>query len=309
MHINSTIARQLDIELPSPIQAFAPDWPGAERLSIHIKRDDLIHPVVSGNKWRKLSGVFSDPTSLPREVVSFGGGFSNHLHALGYCCNKLKIPMTALVRGDYTKQPTPMLSDLARWGMRIQYVTKREYNRRHDNDYINALHQTYPAATIIPEGGSQQLALAGVQQILRETPQGYDVVMCPVASGATLAGLITALRPEQQAIGIAVLKGVGYLESLVEQFLPDDYRRDWCIEHHFHHGGYAKSSESLSAFIETTQAQYQIPLEPVYSGKLFFALKALIAHNYFVKGTKILVLHTGGLQGARNTVISDHQNV
>lgn len=305
MHINSSTARQLDIELPSPIQAFTPDWAGAEHVSIHIKRDDLIHPVVSGNKWRKLSAVFSDTTSLPREIVSFGGGYSNHLHALGYCCNKLKIPMTALVRGDYTKQPTPMLNDLTRWGVSIQYVTKLEYNRRHEDDYLNALRQTYPAATIIPEGGSQQLALSGVQQILCETPQEFDIVISPVASGATLAGLITALRPEQRAIGIAVLKGVGYLESLVEQFLPEDDRRDWCIEHHFHHGGYAKSSESLTAFIQTTQAQYQLPLEPVYSGKLFYALKTLIADNYFTKGTKILVLHTGGLQSARNALCSN----
>lgn len=294
-----TIAQHLNIALPSPVQRFKPDWPGAEKVNIYIKRDDLIHPVVSGNKWRKLSGLFAHADTLPREIISFGGGFSNHLHALGYCCAQLNIPFTAMVRGDYSQHPTPMLQDLASWGVTIRYITKLEYHRRHDPAYLTYLQNLYPLATIVPEGGSQQLALAGVQQTLLESKQAFDVVMSPVASGATLAGLITALTPKQHALGIAVLKGVGYLESLVEQFLPEDCCSNWQIEHAFHHGGYAKSGSELTAFINTVWERYQLPLEPVYSGKVFFALKVLLAQNKFAEGTNLLIVHTGGLQGAR----------
>lgn len=299
-HFN--VAQKLGIKLPTPLQSFSPDWPGAERVSIHIKRDDLMHPVVSGNKWRKLSGVFSGPATLPNAILSFGGGFSNHLHALGYCCHQLNIPFTAVVRGDYSANPTPMLRDLINWGTRIRYVNRIEYSQRHDHDYLNQLRLAHPDTTLIPEGGSQQAALTGVQSVITETEHNFDVVICPVASGATLAGLITALKPQQRAMGIAVLKGVGYLESLVEQFLPA--RTDnWHIEHDFHHGGYAKTSAPLLTLIQSVSEQHPLPLEPVYSGKVFFALKSLLASHFFAQGSRILVLHTGGLQGARSTKV------
>ena len=141
-----------------------------------------------------------------------------------------------------------------------------------------------------------------MQSVITETEHNFDVVICPVASGATLAGLITALKPQQRAMGIAVLKGVGYLESLVEQFLPA--RTDnWHIAHDFHHGGYAKTSAPLLTLIQSVSEQHQLPLEPVYSGKVLFALKSMLASHVFAQGTRILVLHTGGLQGARSTKV------
>lgn len=284
--------------LPSPLIQIYPDWPEADKLTILVKRDDLIHPVISGNKWRKLRPLLNQPDKSFTGVVSFGGGFSNHLHALGYLCASRHIPFVAIVRGNYTDNPTPMLRDLHSWGATIRYVTKQEYRDRTDPVYLDALKRSYPNYTIIPEGGSQKDALQGVAEIVGELPSSVDCILSPVASGATLAGLSTAIQDHQQALGIAVLKGEGYLESLVSGLLPTPNSR-WKILHQYHHGGYAKTSESLLSFCKTFEEQTQIPVEPVYSGKMFFALKDMISGGFFESGKTVVALHTGGLQGAR----------
>ncbi|NVK57651.1 MAG: pyridoxal-phosphate dependent enzyme [Alteromonadaceae bacterium] len=314
-----TLSTRLGLSLPSPLTPFRPDWQGANTVSMWIKRDDLIHPVVSGNKWRKLSEqlqrYMQHQSSTQRHIISFGGGFSNHLHALGWCCWQLDIRFTAIVRGNYHATPTPMLKDLAQWRANIQYVTKAEYSRRHDQDYLNALQNKAPDALIIPEGGSQASALTGVRQLLTEIQQPFDTIIAPVASGATMAGIISGLTANQSALGIAVLNGVGYLENLVAQFLPDFSKRhqqnetlpaqQWQILHQFHHGGYAKRTPALIALCEESLQAHQLAVEPVYSGKVFYAVKQLLGEGYFAPGENIVILHTGGLQGNRSDPASD----
>lgn len=287
-----------ELNVPSPVVPLVVDWHGAENLSLSIKRDDCIHPIISGNKWRKLADIFLQMTAPPPRVLSFGGGFSNHLHALGYVCHRLGIPFTAIVRGDYSRTPPPMLRDLSQWHTDIQYVTKHEFRQRNTPAYTAALQARYPGAMLIPEGGSQRAALAGVSQLIREQPVPFDTVLCPVASGATLAGIISALTPDQHALGVGVLQGEGYLESLVTKLLPDA-PQNWHIEHRYTHGGYAKTSPELLGFCDDFERQTGIPVEPVYSGKLLFALKQMIAHGQFMAGHRLLIVHTGGLQGAR----------
>ena len=293
------LPRQLGLSLPSPLQRFTPDWPGAEKVTLWVKRDDLIHPIISGNKWRKLSQLLAENASTAQHIVSFGGGFSNHLHALGWCCHQLGIEFTALIRGNYSASPTPMINDLCHWQANIRYLTKLDYKKRDDPDYVEQLRQQYPQALIIPEGGSQQSALSGVQALLEECHTTFDQIVTPVASGATMAGLIAGSNESQQVLGIAVLNWVGYLENLVAQFLPETADRRWQILHHHHHGGYARTSSPLLDLCEEMRQRYAIPVEPVYSGKVFFAVKQLLAQGYFAAGQRILLLHTGGLQGAR----------
>lgn len=285
-------------ELPSPLTQIRPDWPGADALTILVKRDDLIHAVISGNKWRKLQSLLTPSTQHIAGVVSFGGGFSNHLHALGYLCAHRHIPFVAIVRGDYQENPTPMLRDLRDWGASIHFVNKQEYRQRIEPEYLHTLRTRYPGYRIIPEGGSQHEALNGIAALTEELPGNFDVILTPVASGATLAGLSMAMKPHQQAIGVAVLKGEGYLESLVSSLLPQP-NSSWKITHDYHHGGYAKSSAPLLSFCQSFEEEIQIPIEPVYSGKLFFALKQMIGDGFFPDGQTIIALHTGGLQGAR----------
>ncbi|WP_082768949.1 1-aminocyclopropane-1-carboxylate deaminase/D-cysteine desulfhydrase [Paraglaciecola hydrolytica] len=276
------------------------DWPNPHHCLLNIKRDDLIHPIISGNKWRKLK--YSLCHALENDcshIVSFGGGFSNHLHALAYCCKQLNIKFTAIVRGDYRANPSPMLQDLSQWQSDIHYVDKLTYQRREKPEYLALLQKEYPDAMIIPEGGSNTLALQGVAEIVNELSGHYDYIVAPVASGATLAGLIHATHQTScKILGIGVLKGEGYLEELVQQLLPQSYGH-WSINHEYHCGGYAKSNIELRDFCRDFYQQTQVDIEPVYSGKLFFALRHLIQQAYFPVNSRILALHTGGLQGAR----------
>lgn len=278
--------------------SFTPDWEGADQVEIKIKRDDLIHPVISGNKWRKLSSLLSSIPQGAKGIVSFGGGFSNHVHALAYCCKSLDLPFIAIIRGNYQQNLTPMLRDISAWGAQIIYIDRVTYQRRNDANYLNELSTQYKGYAIIPEGGSHIDAMQGVAKIVQEIEWNFDAIVTPVASGATLAGIAQSINADQQAIGIAVLKGEEYLESLVQNFMVHP-NNNWHIEHAFHHGRYAKITPELRSFCSELHKKYGIPTEGVYSGKLFFALKEMLAAGTFSQGQKILILHTGGMQGAR----------
>ncbi|GAA0855677.1 1-aminocyclopropane-1-carboxylate deaminase/D-cysteine desulfhydrase [Aliiglaciecola litoralis] len=315
----SWLESQLGICTPSPEQKLEIYCQNQHQVSVWVKRDDLLHPTISGNKWRKLQHALRhiDRTKV-HQVISFGGGHSNHLHALSYCCQQLKLPLLAMVRGNYSNSLTPTLNDMINWGTQIEYVDKLTYQQKDQSAFLQKLRMRFPESVIIPEGGSQQQALTGISTMVCELQNSYDVIIAPVASGATLAGLINE-QPKHgsDVIGIAVLKGQAYLEKLVERFVPQqsissnsNFKRktpNWHIEHDFHHGGYAKSPPDLVNFCQQFMQQTQIPIEPVYSGKLFFAIMQMIETNRFKPHQKILAIHTGGLQGAR-TNVDTHSN-
>lgn len=289
----------LALSLPSPMQTISPKWKGLREISLSVKRDDLIHPIISGNKFRKLRSTLTEMPDDVSTIVSFGGGFSNHIHALAYCCMKLNKKLVAYIRGNYPT-PTPMLEDISQWGAQIVFVTKAQYQRRHEPKYIYELNQKYPNAIVVPEGGSMQAALSGVADMVNETStMPPDFFISPVASGATLAGIASALHKDQKAIGVGVLKGEGYLEDLVRAFLPIQADKNWHIDHRFHFGGYAKNNDELINFCLEFNEQTGIAIEPVYSGKLFFALRHMIENGEFATGSHIVAVHTGGLQGNR----------
>ena len=287
-----------ELTIPSPLERFTPPWEGAERVTMYVKRDDAIHPIISGNKWRKLKYALQQVPHNARGIVSFGGGYSNHLHALGFVCAKLKVPFHAIIRGDYRQHPTPMINDLTDLGTSIHYVNKITYQRRHDLDYLQDLQAQFPNTVIIPEGGSQQAAIRGVQEMVQEITLPFDSIVAPVASGATLAGIVSSLSPSQTAHGIGVLKGEGYLESLVLQFLPKK-THPFTIHHQFHCGGYAKIPKYLADFCDEFNQSMPFKIEGVYSGKVFWALKHLLVTHAFAPRQRIIIVHTGGLQGAR----------
>lgn len=299
----TNLVNKFGIQAPSPLHAVTlPE--GNHGYSLYVKRDDLLHPIISGNKWRKLQGhLHKMQTSGMTKCISFGGGFSNHLHALGYCCKQLDIDLTAIVRGDYNHQLTPMLQDLAHWGATLTFVDRKTYQLRDDPNYLAQLSKTHPEANLIPEGGSDTLALSGVAALLDEIPNldHFDYLLCPVASAGTFAALAKGMKDRNsrcQLIGIAMLKGEGYLEELASRLLPNGFNLP-PILHRFHCGGYAKKPDYLEAFCQALTQSGEVPVEPVYSGKLFYALQQLTQAKYFPRGSAILALHTGGLQGAR----------
>ncbi|WJG08684.1 pyridoxal-phosphate dependent enzyme [Aliiglaciecola sp. LCG003] len=305
----SRLQRTLGISLPSAEVAISPAWHNEQHVRLWVKRDDLIHPIISGNKWRKLGLALQQiMQQKPCQIISFGGGYSNHLHALAYCCQQLQLPLRCIVRGDYSKNMTPMLTDIQQWGAKIEFVDKLTYSKRNDEDYLNRIKQQFDNPVIIPEGGSQQQALHGSAEIINELQQSYDYIVTPVASGGTMAGLVHGIdliaQVSSKILGIAVLKGQDYLEHLVKDLLPEAQNRSlsaqWQILHDYHCGGYAKKTPELISFCEDFYQDTHIKVEPVYSGKLFFALKQMIEQGYFPANSKILAIHTGGMQGNRN---------
>lgn len=301
--ILQSLSSTLKLNTPSPVQQLNLSWLGDDLPQVWVKRDDLIHPIISGNKWRKLKYALLEASqSHTKNLISFGGGFSNHLHALGYCCHHLGIHLTAIVRGDYTANPTPMLQDLHNWGVDIKYVDRKTYQKRNEAAYLAELAEYYQG-TVIPEGGSQHQALNGVSEVISELNEHYDYILCPVGSGGTLAGLIHGTQSMQtRLIGVAVLKGQEYLEDLVKELLPHPTNQaNWQINHQYHFGGYAKRNSELVEFCNQFSNQTGIEIEPVYSGKLFFALCDMLKQGAFSPQDKILAIHTGGLQGTRSS--------
>ncbi len=298
----------LEIVLPSPLQALKlaeSQWHNPNNCGVFVKRDDAIHPIISGNKWRKLTAqlryVLDNNIS---HVISFGGMYSNHLHSLSYCLNQMGVTFTAIVRGHQEAPSTPMLEDIRNWHTKVIFVDRVTYQQRTAEDYLAQLTTSYPDAYIIPEGGSHSLALNGVAEIVKELQAlSPDYILCPVASGGTLAGLVNT-NTKASCIGIGVLKGKGYLESEVSALLhTGDIQREpascWRILHDYHHGGYAKRNLELIEFCQQFELIQGITVEPTYSGKLMYAVRDLLANGYFTPNSTVVVLHTGGLQGAR----------
>ena len=295
--------------LPSPLEQITLPNSAAHNVDVWCKRDDLIHPIISGNKWRKLQQTFlSWQQTPPSHVISFGGAHSNHLHALAFCCAQVKIPFTAVVRGEYLKHQAlnPTLQDICDWQGKLHFVSKADYMRRTDADYIAQLKRLLKADINIPEGGSQQSALLGVSEIHQEIAQQeanlcFDYAILPVASGASLAGLVHENKAAtiKAFIGVAVLIGEHYLENLVARFLSERTHSPWKIEHDYHHGGYAKVTDDLLRFCENYNAMHSLQIEPVYSGKCFWAANEMIKEGKISPGSRVLLVHTGGLQGNR----------
>lgn len=289
------------LTLPSPWQPLT----GLPHADLWVKRDDLIHTIISGNKWRKLQGFMTQIRQQPpAKIISFGGGYSNHLHALAYLCHQLDIPFIAMVRGNYSLNMTPMLNDILNWQAQIHWLSKLEYQQKHHEHWLASKIPDLERCLVIPEGGSAITVHAGMYNLVAELPDNLDLLICPVASGGTMAGIIQALwqqRRKTRVMGIAVLKGLDYLEDLVLNLLSDAQAKHhpWQINHDFHFGGYAKTSEELSQFCHDFSQLTSVPLEPVYSGKVFFALQHMLLNGALPEHEKIAVLHTGGLQGKR----------
>lgn len=300
----AALATDLKLSLPSPLHEFQPNWNNPNHCQLYIKRDDLIHGIISGNKWRKLSHQLAHVVSQGyRGIVSFGGMHSNHLHALSYCCYKLGIPLTAIVRGHSSAPSTPTMDDMRQWNTQIELVDRLTYKMRSNHEYCRELLQKFPDHHLIPEGGSHELAIDGVSEIMDEIIIGLshtpDYVICPVGSGGTLAGLVSS-NTSTHCLGIAVLKGEGYLEEAVSTLLTkNSCNSEWLINHDYHFGGYGKRPNELQTFCDDSLSSLNLRIEPTYSGKLFYATRELLGQGYFKANSRIVLLHTGGLQGAR----------
>lgn len=284
---------------PSPLTQILDPALAAYPVELWLKRDDLLHPIVSGNKWRKLKYLLNHALILGCDtLISMGGAYSNHLHALAYAGHCLGLNTIGLIRGEQPAQLTPSLLDMQAWGMKLQFVSRSEYRQLRHYPHWQDLPELAANQYWIPEGGAQPLALQGVGELITEIDMAYDHLCVACGTGTTLSGMIAA-APKQAAItSFAVFKHAEFLNQDVARLLghPQD---NWQINHDYHGGGFAKSSAELLAFIDRFQQVTQIAIEPVYTGKMLFGIYDLLSKGYFQENQRIIAVHTGGLQGNR----------
>ncbi len=260
-----------------------------KKVRVLVQREDLIHPHVSGNKWRKLKYNFFEAQQKGyAKVLTFGGAFSNHIVATAAAAATMNMESIGLIRGKECFPLNPTLAQAKASGMSFQYIDREAYRVKSKIDW----GQNFPDFYIIPEGGTNALAVKGCEEIIQD--HDFDVVCCACGTGGTIAGIINSLKPQQKAVGFPVLKGADFLRDDIHQYVKN---ANWelCMDYHF--GGYAKVNENLIDFMNAFKKTHDIPLDPVYTGKLIFGVFDLIAKNYFSEETTILMIHTGGLQG------------
>ena len=267
-------------------------------IELWMKRDDLLHPIISGNKWRKLKFIIDHALySSADTLISMGGAYSNHLHALAYVGKALGLKTTGYIRGERPQTLTPTLADLQAWGMELNFVSRADYRLLRQYQGYYDLPGLQPGQYWLPEGGAQALALTGVAELVDEIDVDYDMLCAPCGTGATLAGMIAAAPRQVSVLGFAALKNAGFLTADVEALLPQP-ATNWQINLDYHFGGFATTTPELMAFIAGFEDKTGIALEPVYTGKMMYALYDLIA-KHRLKNLRIIAVHTGGLQGKR----------
>jgi len=271
-------------------------------IRLLMKRDDLIHTHISGNKWRKLKYNLREAVGQNHHtLLTFGGAYSNHIAATAFACHKAGLSSIGIIRGE--DDPTnPTLQFARENGMQLEFVSREEYRRKNDDDFLDSLEERFGRFFLIPEGGANGLGVRGCAEILPEINEHFDVVCCAAGTGTTLAGLALSLKPYQQLLGFPALKGGDFLTDEVERLMTKSRLRPPSTINHqlmtdYHFGGYAKTTPELLAFISCFTQRTGIPLDPVYTGKMMFGIYDLIGKGHFPQGTTILAIHTGGLQG------------
>lgn len=269
-----------------------------------VLREDLLDPFVGGNKWRKLQlnlAAFADQHK--KVMLSFGGAWSNHLTALAAVCKRAGIPAVGVIRGD-EELNNPSLSFMKRSGLKILQVSRSDYRLRSEPDFLamitrRAAEEFFdPSITaadfyVIPEGGSNEAGVKGCEAISTAIGVDYDLIVAACGTGATLAGIARGLPAGKKAVGIPVLKGQGFLGENIERWGAP--AGSFQLIHGYDHGGYAKSSSALLEFCSSFQRESHIPVEPVYTGKLFFALRDLFSKGAFDPASTVVALHSGGI--------------
>lgn len=272
--------------LPSPIVEIQEALFREKNIRLFVKREDLIDPHISGNKWRKLKGTLD---KKPKGIITFGGAFSNHIYSTAAAGHYYKIPTIGIIRGEIDED-NPTIQACRKWNMELISVSRTEYRLKNTGQTYLGLKNAHPDYFYVPEGGSNDLANIGLGELAEEISESYDYIALAAGTGGTARGLIKAM-PEQKFLIISSLKG----NDLHKEFgLPQDPKINILSE--YHHGGYGKTSSELINFINSFKTRHNIPLDPIYNGKVVYGLYDLIRRNK-ISDCSILWIHTGGLQG------------
>lgn len=255
--------------------------------TLGVLRLDLIHPEISGNKWFKLKYNLQQATLENKNtIITFGGAFSNHIAATAFACKLAGLKSIGIIRGEATSAINTTLSQAKEWGMELHFKSREDYSKKNNTNFLNELQKTYPSGYIVPEGGDNALGKKGCEEILNSETETYSSIFCAVGTGTTFNGISKSVIASQKLFGINVLK-----YDAVSTHLNSS------IVNEYHFGGYAKHTPELLEFKLWFEKEYQIPLDYVYTAKLFYAVFDMIKNNKIGADEKILIVHSGGLQG------------
>lgn len=303
-------AGPLAVRLPSPLEPVRDQRLAEAGVQLWLKRDDLIHDGLPGNKWRKLKyNLRAAQDQGHRTLLTFGGAYSNHIRATAAAGHQAGLDTIGVIRGEPHDPLNWSLRYAVTHGMRLRYLDRATYRRKSDPEVIAALHGELGDFYLLPEGGSNELAVRGCAELPAEVGCDFDVICCPCGTGGTLAGIAAGLNPGQRAIGFAVLKGAEFLSAAVGQLqrsATGSVSANWHIEYGFHFGGYARTTPALTTFIDRFEKQNGLRLDRIYTAKMMYGVFALTQRGLFPPGTRAIAVITGraepvataGLEGA-----------
>lgn len=274
----------------------------AERgINLFIKREDLNDPELSGNKLHKLKyNLFDAREKGYKKLLTFGGAYSNHIYALAAAGKRFGFETIGVIRGEEHLPLNPTLSFAKSCGMKITYMGRSVYRNKTSMEVQDKLFTDHNDFYLIPEGGTNELAVKGCSEIINSIEIDYDLICTACGTGGTLAGLVAGLSGNKSVLGFAILKGAAFLTDDVRKLLTDSgfsHLYNWTINPDYHFGGYAKITADLIRFINNFEMNSGITLDPIYTGKMLFGIYDLIYRKLIKEGTTIVALHTGGLQG------------
>lgn len=268
-----------------------------KQVSLVFKREDLLHPFISGNKYRKLKyNLLAAKEENEHTILTFGGAYSNHIAATAYAAKEKGFKALGVIRGEELESSWQMNTTLKRAyedGMRFKFVTRSDYREKENHVFIEDLRKEFGDFYLVPEGGTNELAIKGCEEIITPEDKEYDIICSSVGTGGTVSGLIKSSFSHQKVLGFSALKG-DFLKDEIEKLVDNKH---WQLLTDYHFGGYAKISEELIHFINAFKEKTNIPLDAIYTGKMIFGLFDMVKRDTFAAGTKIMAIHTGGLQG------------
>lgn len=288
----------------APIQEINDELFDRFQVRLLLKREDKLHPEVSGNKWRKLKYNLMEARKKGHHtLLTFGGAYSNHIFAVAAAGAELGFKTIGVIRGEETSALNYTLSFATEKGMTLHFVSREIFQLRNTYQLHKDLYNKFGDFYCIPEGGANSLGVKGCLEIVEDIDIEFDYLCSSCGTGSTLAGLIVALEGKNKILGFSSLKGAGDgLKKNISEFVKncsDNEYQNWELIEAYHFGGYAKYTDELISFMNNFKKNTGIPLDPVYTGKMMYGIYDLIKNQYFKKGSVILALHTGGLQGRK----------
>jgi len=285
----------MNLPLIPPLQELFDSVLSQKKIRLFILREDLIHPHISGNKWRKLyCNIEAAKLNGSEKLITFGGAYSNHIAATAAAGNEFGFKTLGFIRGEEQLPLNSTLSYAKSCGMEFRYLSRTDYRLKEKPEYLQQLLKHEKGYYLIPEGGTNDLAVKGCEEIVVDLKVDFDYICCAVGTGGTISGIINSLKSHQKAIGFPALKGGGFLKNDIEKYTINS---QWELNLDYHFGGYAKVKPELINFINSFKIQHQVPLDPVYTAKMLFGIWDLIEKDYFRACSTIIAVHTGGLQG------------